>query len=156
MVPAAFVVLDVLPLTPNGKIDRRALPPPAADTPKVARVLPRTTTEEAVAAAWRDALNLAEVGIHDNFFDLGGHSLLATKVVSRVRNTCGVEVPVRALFEAPTVAMLATVVERAQATTTDMRRAPVRRASREAFRFHPDERTAARSEAAGSSEGGKR
>src|SRR5262249_26029442 len=115
MMPAAFVLLDALPLTTNGKLDRRALPVPDSDRPELERawVAPRTPVEEMLAALWAEVLGLDRVGIHDNFFALGGHSLLATRVVSRVRQACRVDLPLRALFEAPTIAGLAvTLVER--------------------------------------------
>ena len=109
MVPSAFVSLERLPLTPNGKVDRRALPPPARARPdlETGYVAPRTTLEERVAAIWADILGLERVGVHDNFFDLGGHSLLATRVMSQVCSALQVEMPVRSLFDAPTIAGLA-------------------------------------------------
>ncbi len=113
MVPSALVSLASLPLTPNGKVDRKALPEPeglgAADAGFVA---PRTPAEELLAGIWSELLGRERVGIHDNFFELGGHSLLATRVLSRLRGIFGVELPVRALFESPTVAALASQVER--------------------------------------------
>jgi amino acid adenylation domain-containing protein/non-ribosomal peptide synthase protein (TIGR01720 family) len=118
MVPAAFVALDALPLMPSGKLDRRALPPPEPTrlVPDDSFVAPRTTTEVTLAQIWADVLELDEVGVYDEFFALGGHSLLATQVVARVRDAFAVELPLRALFEASTVAGLAEQIERDQGT----------------------------------------
>jgi amino acid adenylation domain-containing protein len=116
MVPLAFVFLDALPLTPNGKVDRQALP--AVDQnrpePEESYVAPRTQAEEMLAKIWAEVLKLDKIGIHDNFFALGGHSLLATQVISRVRNTFQVEVPVRTVFEMPTVVELENAIEEAK------------------------------------------
>ncbi|AGC45224.1 non-ribosomal peptide synthetase [Myxococcus stipitatus DSM 14675] len=105
MVPAAFVVLESLPLTPNGKLDRRALPPPGVGASSVAvgHEPPATPLEELLAAIWSEVLRVERVGRHDDFFALGGHSLVATQVVARLRSALGVEVPLRALFESPTL-----------------------------------------------------
>jgi len=113
MVPAVFVLLDALPLTSTGKIDRRALPAPERTRPELDRAFaaPRTPTEELTAEIWAQLLGVERVGIHDNFFDLGGHSLLATQVVSRVRDAFQVEIPLRRLFEEPTVASLAESID---------------------------------------------
>ena len=109
MIPSAFVSLDSLPLTPNGKIDRRALPAPDSERPVAedSYVAPRNSIEEVLAGIWCEILGLKEVGIHDNFFELGGHSLLATQVMSRLRKVFEIEIPLRTLFESPTVEELA-------------------------------------------------
>jgi acyl carrier protein len=116
MIPSALVILDALPLTPSGKVDRQALPAPdwsrrALDQTYVA---PRTPIETEVAGLIVQVLGVERVGIHDNFFTLGGHSLLATQLVARLRDRFGLELPLRSLFEAPTVAGLAERVETIQ------------------------------------------
>jgi amino acid adenylation domain-containing protein len=111
MVPQAIVVLDALPLTPSGKIDRRALPEPGRAQSVPERYQPpRGPAEQMIADIWALVLKVERVGIHDNFFDLGGHSLLATQAMSRIRQSCGVDLPLRAIFEAPTVASLAAAI----------------------------------------------
>jgi amino acid adenylation domain-containing protein len=109
MVPATFVTLNAMPLSPNGKVDRRALPAPDAgrDGVRAGFMPPRTPDEEAIAAIWRDVLGLDRVGVHDDFFELGGYSLLGVKVATRVQQAFGVELPLSALFQAPTVERLA-------------------------------------------------
>ncbi|MFT3764375.1 MAG: amino acid adenylation domain-containing protein [Minicystis sp.] len=110
MTPSAFVVLDVLPLTASGKVDRRALPAPDREAlGERVYVAPRGPVEETIARVFAEILQLPpeRVGAHDGFFDLGGHSLLATRVVARLRAALGVELPLRALFEAPSAAELA-------------------------------------------------
>jgi len=107
MIPAVFVMLESLPLTPNGKVNRRALPAPELDSSLEANfVPPQTSSQKLLAAIYEEVLGLKKVGIHDNFFELGGHSLLATQVISRLRETFGVEMSLRSIFEAPTVAQL--------------------------------------------------
>ncbi len=114
MLPYAFVFLDSLPLTANGKIDRRSLPVPDPTRPdlKDTFMAPRTQLEKQIVAIWAEVLKLERVGIHDDFFDLGGHSLLAIRVISRVREAFQTEVPLRSLFEMPTVAGLASVINK--------------------------------------------
>ncbi len=116
MMPSAFVFLDALPLTPSGKVDRRRLPAPGETRPRSRAPLaaPRNRDEEVLAGIFSEVLRLERVGIDDDFFECGGHSLLATQVVSRVRENFGVELPVRSLFETPTVAALAGKVAEAR------------------------------------------
>ncbi len=107
MIPSAFVLMDQLPLMPNGKIDRRALPDPETTEPETAYAAPRTAIEEIIAGLWQELLKVERVGIDADFFELGGHSLLATQLVSRVREVFQVEIPLRRIFEYPTVESLA-------------------------------------------------
>ncbi len=113
MIPAIFVPLEEIPLNPNGKVNRQALPLPGGEHVERERVFvaPSTPFEEILAEVWEEVLQVAEIGVHDNFFDLGGHSLLATQVISRVRDRFEIEMPVRTLFEAPTIAEMALRVE---------------------------------------------
>ena len=115
MIPSTFVILDELPLTPSGKVDRKALPPPEDTRPDLEEqyLEPRTQVEGLVAQIWREVLKLDTVGVHDNFFELGGHSLLAIQIISRVRETFDKDVPLQAIFETPTIAGLASTVEKA-------------------------------------------
>jgi amino acid adenylation domain-containing protein len=118
MVPSAFISVPTFPLTPNGKVDRTALPQPTAGHFAEPEATPLTTeTEFAIASLWQEVLGLETVGASDNFFSLGGHSLLAAQVISRINARLDVELTLRAIFEARTVATLASVVEQAQAAT---------------------------------------
>jgi amino acid adenylation domain-containing protein len=130
MVPSFFVTLAELPLTENGKVDREALPAPATTEIETAAAAPRTPTEELLSNIWAEILRLHSVGLHDNFFDLGGHSLLATQVVSRVRETFKLELPVRALFESPTIAELAQSIDAARQSETGATLTPIERVDR--------------------------
>ncbi len=114
MCPAAFVVLEELPLLPNGKLDRRALPAPETSRVPAEKtyVKPRSLTEETLIEIWSEILGLERIGTHDNFFDLGGHSLLATQLILRIRQRSNLEVALRVVFEAPTVAQLAAYIDR--------------------------------------------
>jgi acyl carrier protein len=137
MVPASFVILDELPLLPNGKLDRRALPAPEAVRPDLPQsfVAPRPGIEQSLAGIWSDLLGLSQVGIHDNFFDLGGHSLLTTQLISRVRDLFKVELPLRQVFQQPTIAALAIVIEHEQNNGAPSNMPKIIRLDREARRL---------------------
>ena len=113
MIPSAFVELDALPLNPNGKVDRKALPAPEILGDIDRHEPARTPVEEVLVGIWSEVLQAGCVGIHDNFFELGGHSLLATRLISRVKAVFEIEVALRSIFESPTIAGLADVVETA-------------------------------------------
>ncbi|NMO14847.1 amino acid adenylation domain-containing protein [Pyxidicoccus fallax] len=119
MVPSALVRLDALPLTPNGKLDRAALPVPDTRALQRPYEAPRDELEQQVADLWAELLRVERVGVHDNFFELGGHSLLATRLVSRVRSTFDVELPLRELFEQPTVESMTLLILEALAEKVD-------------------------------------
>jgi acyl-coenzyme A synthetase/AMP-(fatty) acid ligase/acyl carrier protein len=112
MVPSVFVVCDELPRTSSGKIDRPALPAPDRARPELeeAYIAPRTSVEREIADIWNDIIEIDRVGVHDNFFDLGGNSLLATQLVSRLRDSFQVELPLRRIFEDPTIEGLARMI----------------------------------------------
>jgi amino acid adenylation domain-containing protein len=110
LVPSIFMALDALPLTANGKLDREALPDPEAQLAVDSFVAPRDQMERNLALIWKDLLDVKEVGIHDDFFALGGHSLLGIQLMSRLQRVLGHELPVAALFKAPTVAGLASIL----------------------------------------------
>lgn len=111
LVPQAFVLMDSFPLMANGKIDRGALPPARAAQPCAGFVAPRTGTEKSLAAIWCELLQVQEIGVNDDFFDLGGQSLVAMRMVARIRDELGVDLQLRNLFERPTVAGLAEIVD---------------------------------------------
>ncbi|MCC5648475.1 amino acid adenylation domain-containing protein [Nostoc sp. XA013] len=132
MIPSAFVVLEALPLTPNGKVDRRALPAPDL-TQLVSEsnfVAPTTPVEEMLAGVWAQVLGLEKVGVNDNFFELGGHSLLATRVISQIRQVFEVEIPLRSLFELPTVSELAKEIQTAINADKGLEVPPIKRIAR--------------------------
>ena len=132
MIPTSFVMLERLPLTSSGKIDRQALLAFVPERPQSSRefMAPRSLVEEFLCRVWEEFLKVEQVGIHDNFFELGGHSLIATQVMSRLRRIFHVEVPLRLLFEAPTVAGLGRAIERLLRGGGEVEAPPLMRASR--------------------------
>ncbi|MGX1762845.1 phosphopantetheine-binding protein, partial [Streptomyces lydicus] len=122
MVPSAIVVLQEWPLTPNGKVDRKALPAPEQPTGSADGRAPRTPQEETLCGIFGELLGVASVSIDDSFFQLGGHSLLVTRLISRVRTALGAELPVRTVFEKPTVAGLAEEIGTARRARPSLRR----------------------------------
>ena len=137
MVPALFVALERLPVTANGKLDRSALPEPDAGRLEGRRTYraPETATERTLAEIWGELLGERSVGVDDDFFDLGGHSLLAAQVVSRVRERLSRELPLRSIFESPTIAGLAKALDAAPTTTGRTSAPALRRAARSAYRI---------------------
>src|SRR5215469_7716683 len=133
MTPVAFVTLERFPLSPNGKVDRKQLPAPEYVRPELSRAYQgaRTPAEEVMAGIWGEVLKLDQVGREDDFFELGGHSLLATQVVSRIRQAFGVELPLRAMFEAPTVAGLAERTEALARSDEGLEAPPITRVARD-------------------------
>ncbi|HEX5708787.1 MAG TPA: amino acid adenylation domain-containing protein, partial [Pyrinomonadaceae bacterium] len=134
MVPSVFMLLDEFPLTPSGKVDRRALPTPdlsqmGLDGREDSYVAPRTPVEELLAGIWSEVLGAKQVGVRDNFFESGGHSLLATRLMSRLREAFRVEIPLRSLFEHPTVEGLAQVIKAQGSEAAALGVTPARRAS---------------------------
>ena len=125
MVPAFLVMLPELPLLPNGKLDRKALPAPEAGFSHGGSIAARSPLEQTLADIWADVLGCARVGVHDNFFDLGGHSLSATQAMARLRSVMGVALPLRTLFEAPTVAELAARVQTALGESSHQQLVPL-------------------------------
>ena len=137
MIPSVFVPLERMPLTSGGKLNRWELPEPARSRPNLetAYVPARTATEEQVSAMWAEVLAWEQVGIHDDFFELGGHSLMASQILSRVQAAFGVRVPPATLFEKPTVAQLAAIVDEEQDRGAMKEGPPLAAVSREGFRL---------------------
>ena len=121
MVPSAFVTIDSLPLTSNGKVDLRALPSPEKGQVRVERefMAPRNPAEEKLVGIWTEVLKLPQVSVNDNFFELGGHSLLATQIISRIRNSFRVQLPLHSFLETPTVSDLAEKISHCPAAETE-------------------------------------
>jgi acyl carrier protein len=116
MVPSTVILLDALPLTPNGKVDRAKLPEPASSgVAQPTFIAPRTPTEVQLAAIWADVLKRDIIGATDNFLALGGHSLLAIRLLGKISKAFGVRLPLRSLFESPTVEQIASAVDKAVA-----------------------------------------
>ena len=130
MVPAAFVQVGAIPLTPNGKTDRNALPVPDPQRRDRPYNAPRDPVEEMVAIIWAEVLGAEQIGIHDDFFELGGHSLVAGKVIARLAASLGVEVPLRVMFEHPTVAGLAEHVRGARNNLATLAAPPLQKIDR--------------------------
>jgi acyl carrier protein len=128
MVPSAFVMLTALPLTPNGKVDRKALPEPDLSRAELMKeaVVPGTEVEELLAGMWAHMLGRQQVGMNDNFFELGGHSLLAAHLISEIKKAFHLELPLRNVFEAPTVAELAEVIEMAKRAVEGIEVLPIK------------------------------
>ncbi len=122
MIPSVFVTITEVPLTPNGKVNRRELPLPEINetVANIDFVAPRSPLEEILAGIWREILGIPQVGVKSNFFDLGGHSLMATRVLSQIRERCGIELPLRVLFESPTISGLAHHIETVQSKDTEL------------------------------------
>ena len=128
MLPAAFVILEAFPLTPNGKLDRKALPAPdICGEPQCEYVAPTSATEHQLCEIWQTLLKLERVGVRDNFFQIGGHSLLAARVTNLIAERCRRKVPVRVMFERPTIAELSSYVD----SQAEPAQAPIPRASKE-------------------------
>jgi acyl carrier protein len=123
MVPSTFVFLDRLPVTSSGKLDRRALPapPPPGKALDHLYVAPRTPVESLLARMWAEVLGVSRVGVHDDFFGLGGHSLKATQIIARVRAAFRIELPLRSLFETPTVAGLSLSISQRMAEESGLK-----------------------------------
>jgi acyl carrier protein len=136
MEPSAFVSMRALPLTPNGKVDYRSLPSPGQPIPAPGStsMKARSPLEEVLVGIWAEVLGTDRVSANDDFFKLGGHSLSAIKVISRLRRDLGVELPLRSIFEGPTIAELATAIERMKSSGAEPQPSAMGRVSREAHR----------------------
>src|SRR5262249_9816308 len=132
-IPSAFVLLNSLPLTPNGKIDLRALPAPEFSRHDLAEVYvaPRTQTEDLLAGTWAEVLKARKVALYEIFLELGGHSRLAPQIVWRVREAFRMDLPLRRLFESPTVESLAGAVDEALGRAPRVEVSPIEPVSRE-------------------------
>jgi amino acid adenylation domain-containing protein/FkbM family methyltransferase len=137
MVPHQFVLLDAMPLLPNGKMDKRRLPDPETIDQEIESAFsqPRNRTEEDLARIWAELLSLNRVGINDNFFKLGGHSLLAAQLISRVRKAFQVHIPLRSLFETPTIAKMAEMIENLRTNQEKIQSDEITPISRDTFRM---------------------
>jgi amino acid adenylation domain-containing protein len=145
MIPSAWVVLTELPLTSNGKLDKRALPSPEIRPDEVGEyIAPHTEAERAIAEIWAQTLRVERVGLLDNFFELGGHSLLATRVISRIRELLQVELPISAVFDAPTVQQLSVRVRDGRAELEALRTGNLSQSFRRAIDELPDDEVLAR------------
>lgn len=119
MIPSAFVLLEAIPLTPNGKVNHRALPLPQQVKQVRAFVPPSTPVEKKLAKILGEVLGVDKINLYDSFFTLGGHSLSAIQLISRIRNTFEIELPLRVLFETPTIAELASAITLLQLESAD-------------------------------------
>jgi amino acid adenylation domain-containing protein/non-ribosomal peptide synthase protein (TIGR01720 family) len=128
MVPSQLVRLDSMPLSPSGKLDRRALPEPQWQSRE--HVEPHSATQQQIAAIWREVLGVPRIGLRDDFFELGGHSLLATRIISRVRQACNIDLPLRTLFEASELGAFADQVEAIQALGNGSSQQPIAQVDR--------------------------
>ena len=119
MIPSRFIPLESLPLTPSGKVNRNALPQPTAGRPELEQpfIAPKGTTEELIAALWRDLLQIEDIGALDNLFDLGGTSLLCIQTVAMLAQQHNIDIPVTTLFQHPTVRALAHIIDETPATS---------------------------------------
>ncbi|MEM8722530.1 MAG: amino acid adenylation domain-containing protein [Cyanobacteria bacterium P01_G01_bin.39] len=125
MVPNIFVPLETLPLTPNGKVDRKTLPAPDVSRSEAEFISPRNSREKTIASIYAEILKQEKIGINDNFFELGGHSLLATQVISRLREEFQIDLPLRSLFQRPTVAQLTEYITTTNQVVEQISRSPI-------------------------------